>query len=94
MALLTVDVEAVRFQMARVPDRLPAEWISPYRLLFGTAYSVGAAESVLTIGSRDIVSLPSDLSSSLKAAVSGAEEYVIPWLHFWKASNMLTSAIY
>jgi len=29
-----------------------------------------------------------------QGGVSGAEEYEIPWLHFWKASYMLTNAIY
>lgn len=84
-----------RFQRASVPDpQLPNEWVSPYRLLFGAAYSVGIAEKSLARRTGEAIEVPLDLSSALKAAVQDDGERTVPWFHFWKASYMLTNAIY
>ncbi len=82
------------FTRVRVPEpQLPDEWVSPYRLLFGAAYSVGVAERSLATRTGEASEVPHDLSSSLTGAVRD-EERTVPWLHFWKASFMLTNAIY
>ena len=83
-----------RFGQIRVPDEhLPGEWVSPYRLLFGAAYSIGAAERSLASRTGEATEVPVDLSSSLNGAIQD-EGRTIAWLHFWRASYMLTNAIY
>jgi hypothetical protein len=75
----------------RGPDGLPEEWLSPYRLLWGAAYSIGKAEQSAALATD--VPVPPDLSTSLAPAVQrGGDE--LPWFHRWKASYLLTNAIF
>lgn len=83
-----------RFRRVSTPDRLPDEWVSPYRLLWGAAYSVGIAENALENESGADFALPLDLSSSLKLAVEGNDADSISWLPRWRASYMLTNAVF
>jgi hypothetical protein len=82
-----------RFARVRVPDELAAEWQSPYRLLFGAAYSVGVAERSFAGRTGDAPEVPLNLSSALEGAVQDGER-TAPWFPFWRASYMLTNAIY
>jgi len=84
---------SARFSQIRVPDQLPGEWLSPYRLLFGAAYSVGVAERSLASKTGDATDVPLDLSSALDGALRD-DDRTVPWLRFWSASYMLTNAIY
>ena len=77
-----------RFGQIRVPDEhLPGEWVSPYRLLFGAAYSIGAAERSLASRTGEATEVPVDLSSSLNGAIQD-EGRTIAWLYFWRASYL------
>jgi hypothetical protein len=82
-----------RFTQVPVPDdQLPGEWLSPYRLLWGAAYSIGIAERSLAGSAAELVHIPVDLSSSLNSAVHHSDD--LPWFGIWHASYMLTSAIF
>jgi hypothetical protein len=83
---------ADRFRRARTPERLPREWVSPYRLLFGAIYSIGTAEKSIAGDPPALDDIPLDLSASLDAAVHHQED--LPWFRVWHASYMLTSAIF
>src|SRR4030095_14591665 len=82
---------AVRTRFAKLqPLYELSDWTSPYRLLFGAGYSIGAAEAMMLVDqSGDI---PYDLSSHLAAAVIHNEE--LRWFGRWKASYLLTNAIF
>jgi len=84
-----------RFGKTRTPNGLSDDWLSPYRLLWGAAYSIGRAKRSTT-GMSDGAGadIPQDLSSSLKEIVKATDEHPFPWFHFWNTSYMLTNAIY
>lgn len=82
---------AARFALARAPEHAwPDPWVSPYRLLWGAAYSIGTAECSIMGG--DLGDIPLDLSPHLKAAVDYSDE--LPWFRKWEASYLLTNAIF
>ena len=81
-----------RLGSAPKADGLREEWVSPYRLLWGAAYSIGIAErSMMHIGGPEMV-IPPDLASHLKTAVE--DERTVSWFPLWHASHILTNAIY
>jgi len=85
-----VDV-AARFGKARPPEPAwPDPWVSPYRLLWGAAFSIGTAEPLLMSGASG--DIPLDLSPALTVAVEHPGE--LPWFHKWEASYLLTNAIF
>lgn len=89
----SIETSAERFRRARTPERLPREWVSPYRLLFGATYSIGTAEkSIKGDPPLQLDDIPLDLSSSLDAVIHHPES--LPWFRVWHASYMLTSAIF
>src|SRR5262245_39097043 len=81
-----------RFGSARKVDRLPEEWVSPYRLLWGAAYSIGIAEKSMVNMAGHGVLVPPDLAPHLKTAIE--DERTVSWFPLWHASYMLTNAIY
>src|SRR5262249_695940 len=91
VAMITFDGVAAQFGSMHPPDSGPEDpWLSPYRLLFGAAYSMGRVEPLIEIG--DLGPIPSDLSHDLKLAVPHSAES--PCFPKGAASFLLTNGIF
>lgn len=86
------DVRQAMVGLAK-PDGLPEVWLSPYRLLGGSAFAIATAERVLNGPDPDPVDIPNEWWQSLQDAATNTGTNPV-WFDTWHASFMLTNAIF